>query len=55
MSLKKHTQDSLIMVAQNQLALQKAKALMLQRRKKKEQFIQNWHVIDGKIGDPILD
>ncbi len=48
---QKHIHDSLIAVAEMQAAV---KQKML-KHKKVVKPIQNWHVIDGKIADPIRD
>jgi len=46
-----HERDSIAMVQkQHELAMQKAAA----KPKKVVKEIQNWHVIDGKIGDPVV-
>jgi hypothetical protein len=55
MSVRKHTQDSLVFVGQQIEAQKKAKELIWVRRQKKVNYNQNWHVIDGQIGDPIPD
>ena len=49
---EKRVQDS-ISVVQKNLAAQRKAALI--RKEKEVKPIQNWHVIDGKIDDPVME
>ncbi len=49
---QQHTQDSIALVRERIEAERRAAA---RRRYKKPEPVQNWHVVNGKIGEPILN
>ena len=50
-ALQKQQHDSLAKAEQKQEAVRKAAMVP----KKKPEILQNWHVIDGSIADPVID
>jgi len=50
-AIQKHQQDSVAQVRRNEEEQRKAAA---RRAKKPAPVVQNWHVIDGKISEPVV-